>query len=1253
MSTTRQIHKQAMAKAKLASEALAKNQKILYFSLLEEALELEKQAAYTLINTFKSEPTRGVLFRSAANMAFNLEKYELAITLARQGLNGMPFAEIHEELSMLIKNAQQYKDIVEGNNKEALYYDNIIIKRIQGGVAEVVNKQNTKIKTRLSLSGNYFEIASYTTENLPEEFINDIRKHRTRIIEFLRNVTDKSEVNQILPLMFQENGYVLSSNQLRLWAMSHFEETHIAFHSSNTLLIEGDLDKNAMNRAFYFLLERHESLRTIFKQNEYSEIKQFVNTPGNTGLSIVYTDLRKQENQHEQLSKLLVANKTQHFELATGPLVRLALYQTGENRWVFNCVMHNIISDGLSINVLHSELFLFYKACIEGKSNPLQPLHIQYKDYAAWQQQQINSDSFSEHKEYWSRQFSDELPVLDLPTDRQRPAIKTYNGGVVRKKLPTGLIQTLNHTSHEQGATLFMALVAGVNALLYRYTGQEDIILGTHTAGREHRDLENQIGFYVNTLALRTRFSGTNSFNSLLTIVKEVLLHAYQYRAYPFDELKENLSLRRNISRSPLFDVMVLLNYDDTPASGNWQHLDSLVISDYKESEHIVSKVDLLFAFSQSGDDMQLNIEYNSDIYNADTAERLALHWIQLVDQAVKNSDTAISLLDYLSSNEKKQLLETFNNTAVDYPVGKSIVELFEIQVVLTPESTALVYETTSLTYSQLNEMANRAGNYWRKVYHVQPDDVIAVELDRSHLTIIAILGVLKAGAAYLLIDPAYPQERIDYITADSSCKLKVGAADLQKAIEYHSIDARQNPPLLAAAGSLAYIIYTSGSTGKPKGVMVEHGNVVRLVKPLRYLHFIGMEVLLSTGAINFDATTFEYWGSLLNGGTLVMCNMQTLLDPALLSTAIKRHKVDTMWFTVGWLNQLIDNHIDIFEGLTNIVAGGDRLSSVHIAALRQQYPGLVVYNGYGPTENTTFSCCYTITTVGDNIPIGTPIDNSMAWIVDDCMQLLPIGAIGELCVGGAGLARGYLNRESLTKEKFVVNPFMLGQRMYRTGDLARWLTDGNIEFKGRRDHQVKIKGYRIELPEIEVALLGYPFVETVVVTARIKDGYDKELVAYFVASQQLNFTEIHHYLCNMLPTYMIPAHFVQIDEMPLTFNGKVDRNKLPDPEEMYLQSENPYVPPRNDVEEKLAAIWRDILVSKNIGIKNNFFTLGGHSLSVIRLVLGIRNEFNVNLKLADIFENPTIEEIASKIREYCASENFISHNSDDDKISI
>ncbi len=784
---------------------------------------------------------------------------------------------------------------------------------------------------------------------------------------------------------------------------------------------------------------------------------------------------------------------------------------------------------------------------------------------------------------------------------------------------------------------MHMTLLSALNILLSKYSGQEDIVIGTPIAGRPHADLHNIMGMFVNTLALRNKPEGDKKYLDFLKEVKENSLKAYENQSYKFDTLVEKLNVKRDTSRNPLFDVMI--NMIDTVNSEDIK-LDDMILKQYNNKSKI-AKFNLTLNALENDDKLSLSIEYCSKLFKKETIERLSNHFVGILDRIVNNREIKLYEVDLLSEAEKNQILYEFNDTEVDYPKDKTMHELFETQVEKTPNSIAVVFEDRKLTYRELNERANSLAGILRSKGIVS-DSIVGIMIERSLEMIVGIMAILKAGGAYLPIDPNYPKERIEYMLKDSESKILLSKNTLVENIEFNGefIDLfnenlfknnSSNLEKVSKSNDLAYVIYTSGTTGNPKGVMCEHKNVVRLVKKPNYIEFKDNDRILQTGSMVFDASTFEVWGALLNGLELYLAKNETIILPELLEEFVIKNSITILWLTSELFNQIAEENINIFKELRYLLVGGDVLSPKYISLARKECRNLKIINGYGPTENTTFSTTYLIKKeYSSNISIGKPITNSKVYIVDKNYKLSPIGVYGELCVSGDGLARGYLNRPELTAEKFVDNPFEFGTKMYRTGDLARWLPDGNIEFLGRIDNQVKIRGFRIELGEIENRLLQHEGVKEAVVLVNENKDSEKYICAYVISGKNLEELDLKNYLKEMLPEYMIPAYFVQLESMPVTINGKLDRRALPEPRLDVTLTE--YEAPRNEIEEILAKIWSEVLGVENIGIDDNFFELGGHSLKATVLMSKIHKELNKEVPLKELFKTPTIKELSKYI---------------------
>ena len=722
-----------------------------------------------------------------------------------------------------------------------------------------------EIDAQISVNGNNLEIV------LAKGLIDDnlktlIRDNKKRLIAYI--IENRGARKGSIDIIPESSSYALSSAQRRLWVLSQFEQGNVAYNMPGVYIFEGTLDVEALERSFSELISRHEILRTTFKEVEDGEPRQFVAPEEASGFTLTVGDLRGVEDQELQLRRLVASESSLAFDLSQGPLIRAGVHRLDEAKWLFTYTMHHIISDGWSMNILINEVLSLYNSYVKGGDNPLPSLPIQYKDYAVWQQSELSGSSLEGHKTYWLDQFSGELPMLELPTDRPRPVVKTYNGGSVNHRIPSVVSQNLMKLCQENGSTLFMGLLSAVNALLYRYTGQDDIIVGSPIAGRDHIDLEDQIGFYVNTLALRSRFDSSRGFREMLEEVREVTLGAFEHQAYPFDELVDELDLKRDISRNALFDVMVVLQNNDSGESEE-KVLDGLTVQAYNETKHRTSKFDLSFEFVQIDQEIAMSIEYNTDIYDESSIERMAAHLESLIASAVADPAVSLDRLDYLGESERKQLLEGFNDTAVAYPRDETVISLFEQRVKETPDNIALVFEDISLTYRELNQEANRLSGYLVNHHQVVKEDLVGICLDRSEWMVICILAVLKSGGAYLPIDPDHPRERIEYMLEDSQCTVLLDQDELSRYREASLNFGIENPSLVSGPQDLAYVIYTSGSTGKPKGVMVEHGSVINLCFWHNKKFSINPEDRASIYAgVGFDASVWELFPYLIKGAS-------------------------------------------------------------------------------------------------------------------------------------------------------------------------------------------------------------------------------------------------------------------------------------------------------------------------------------------------------------------------------------------------
>ncbi|HLA75266.1 MAG TPA: amino acid adenylation domain-containing protein, partial [Gammaproteobacteria bacterium] len=1019
----------------------------------------------------------------------------------------------------------------------------------------------------------------------------------------------------------------LSFAQQRLWFLEQWEQGSAAYNICDAARLSGVLKVDILERALSEIVRRHEVLRTTFKSIEGTPVQ--VIHPA-TPLNLPLIDLRLLPRPQREAEVLRMAGEAarQLFNLDQGPLLRVTLLRVDEHEHVLLLTIHHIIFDIWSRKVFRRELHTLYEAYLQGRAAPLAELPIQYADYAYWQREWLQSGLQAQQMAYWKERLGGALPVLELPADYPRPAQQTFNGALVSRVLPDALSQALLHLGQREGATLFMTLLAAFKALLHRYTGQHDIIVGTPIANRSRIETEGLIGFFLNTLALRTDVSGDPSFTELLIRVREQALQAYDHQDLPFERLVEELQPTRDPSHSPLFQVMFVLQNDVQQSVG----LPGVTFTPLEVDNH-TAKFDLTVFVIESGRRLTTHFEYNTDLFSEQTVAPWLDHWQTLLEGIVADPAQRLSELPLLSAPERHRLLVEWNPWP-PFPTEQTLAGLFEAQVERTPHAIAVAFEDRVLSYDELNGRANQLAHRLRAL-GVGPEVLVGLCMERSLELVVGLLGILKAGGAYVPLDPGYPKERLAFLLEDTGVRVLVAQQRLVAQLPAHRArvlclpsaaleeESRANPVSGVRPDHLAYVMYTSGSTGTPKGVAVPQRAVARLVTHTDYVTLGPEQVFLQFAPLAFDASTFELWGALLNGGKLVVFPPHT---PTLaeLGTTLQARRITTLWLTAGLFHAMVDEQLWAFQGVRQLLAGGDVLSVPHVQRFLAAHPGCRLINGYGPTENTTFSCCYTIpphAALGRAVPIGRPIAHTQAYILDAYCHPVPIGVFGELYLGGAGLARGYHNRPELTAEKFIPHPFSPdpSARLYKTGDLARYLPDGNIEFLGRTDHQVKIRGFRIELGEIEAVLSAHPSIKEAVVIAREDTPGDKRLVAYLAASPAPSSQELRNYLMARLPEYMLPAIFVILDALPLTPNGKLDRKALPAPGA--TQAGPSYTAPRDNLELQLSKIWERLLRVPAVGIHDNFFELGGHSLLAVRLVAQIEKIWGKNVPLATLFQ--------------------------------
>lgn len=1040
-----------------------------------------------------------------------------------------------------------------------------------------------------------------------------------------------STENQLPPILPIATApvYKVSPSLQRLWLLSQSTEGSIAYNMVTVYVLEGNLNRAALDHSFSALIERHEILRTIFMEDEQGTVWQRIHPTDKSGFRITYLDIRHTTDQEQQLKDLVHMASVLPFDLSTGPLLRAGLWQVEDNKWVFSYTMHHIISDGWSIDIMVNEIMQQYNAFLKEHSHPLPPLKIQYKDYVYWLLEQLSSEQVKVHEDYWLKQFEGDLPVLALAGGKVRPALKTYNGAEIRKRIGAEITKGIRSLSQERESTLFMGLMTTVVVLLYKYTNQEDIIIGTPIAGRVHPDLEDQIGFYLNTLSLRMRFKSQHSYKELLENTKNVTIGAYEHQIYPFGELVDALKLPGDMSRNPLFDVQVILGHNGWGKEKKVLALDGLHISGGYEEEFQSGIFDLVFQFIEIEDELQLSLQYNSDIYSGEMVTQLADHLEQIMTQVIEAPSRSIRELDCLPASEKNKLLADFEGGTTNYPKDKTLVDLLDEQASLRPEKTALHVDGIELTYRELHEWSNQFARYLQTKYNLQPDNLAGIRLNRNEWMVIAMLGVLKSGAAYIPIDPKCSLEHISYIITDSECKVLIDEKELNKFRQEQEIYLKEGLQTSLQPHHLAYVIYTPVTTGKPKGIMIEHRNVVAFLENFSRSFFLETDCVF--GAItNYtsDIAVMELIGTLARGIKVVMLPVN---DPVRILQHIKNHTINALFVTPSVLWQLMavsTAGVTDLNPLKVLLVGGETLSYDSYTALKQLTKTRVLYV-YGPMETTICSSSLYIRH-SESLSAGSPLLNENIYIINQDSQLSPAGVTGEICIGGSGLARGYLNQPELTKERFVTNPFRNGEKMYKTGHLGRWLPDGNIEYTGNNEDQIKIGGYRIELGEIENILNGSEGVSQSVVVARADKHGNLRLIGYVIPAGRFDREKTIFYLRERLPEYMIPAKFVELAAFPLTEAGKINKHALPHTDDTD-QTINIYVGPGNPTEQLLAEIWEQVLGIERAGIYDDFFKLGGHSLTLLKLLSEFKKH-GYDIQLQDLFINRTIKKQANRI---------------------
>lgn len=1035
------------------------------------------------------------------------------------------------------------------------------------------------------------------------------------------NIVKKADIREYYPL---------SSAQKRVYYTCNMaNDMPTLYNMPGAIILDKAPDVKKLENCFKILIKRHSSLRTFFEIVNGNIVQKINNN--------IDFNLKVSNGKYDNIDKIM-KEFIKPFDLSNAPLFRTELVKLDNNKTLLLFDIHHIICDGTSLSILIDELSKLYN------SISLDNINIDYKDFTLWEKEQLDNNNFKESKEFWLNMFNDEIPVLNLSYDYPRPANLSFKGAKYKTCLDENISKQIYKLAKELNTTPFVVLICIYYIILSKYSRQNDIVVGTPIIARNKQEFNNIVGMFVNTLALRNNIDNNLNFKDFLYIIKNNVIKAMQYQNYPFNELVNNLNIKRDTSRNPLFDVMFIYQNNG----------DASIDFDGKKYNYFtpdinISKFDLSLEITPQENLFNLVFEYSTSLFSDGYIQRFCNHYITILNNILQNPDIKISDISMLSVQEEKQILNDFNSTKTQYP-QKPVHIIFEEQVNKTPNNIAVVFENKKLTYKELNEKSNQLAYFLRK-NGIGKEDIVCILLDKSLEMIIAILAILKAGGAFLPIDVYYPKDRIDYMINDSNSKLILTdkkhisksnsniptiCIDLENTNIYDS-KYSENLSNINDYHDLAYIMYTSGSTGNAKGVMIEQQSIVRLVKNTNYIQFKEHERILQTGSIVFDACTFEIWGALLNGFELYIIKKEDLLDSSHLQDYLIKNKITILWLTHPLFIQLCEENPHMFSTVRVVLTGGDVLSPKHINMVKNATPNLTIINGYGPTENTTFSTCFTINKIYENsIPIGYPISNSTCYIVSDEQKLLPIDCPGELLVGGDGIGRGYLNNEELTRKKFIKNIFGEGI-LYKTGDLAKWLPDGSIEFLGRIDSQVKIRGFRVELNEINLKIATYPRIKECTTTVNTINN-EKVICSYLVSNNKIDIASLKNYLKKYLPNYMIPTYFMQLDKLPINTNGKIDKNALPT--NFSIKKANAQiVKPTNKNEELLLNIFKKVLNTDDIGITDDFFEIGGDSLTAMKVqVEAISN--NLNISYGDIFKNSTVKTLAQ-----CLNNKTVEHS--------
>lgn len=1082
--------------------------------------------------------------------------------------------------------------------------------------------------------------------------------------ELLKRLLADEEPKAVLKPAPRERSMVAlptSFGQQRLWFLDRLEPGGSSYNIFDAIPFSGPLDVRALSESVNEIVRRHESLRTSFGAVDGAPV-QIIAESLDLKLPVIDLSPLQPAEREAETARLMAEEAERAFDLAQGPLLRTTLLRIDDNEHLFLLNMHHIISDAWSLDVFNRELHALYEAYQNGGSSPLPELPLQYADFAIWQREWLSGEALAGQLAYWKERLNGAPRILELPLDHPRPPVQAYQGARQAITIGSPLTEELRALGISEGATLFMTMLAAFNVLLLRYTDQEDLVVGTPIANRTRAELEDLIGFFINMLVLRVDLSGDPSFRGLLGRVREVALGAYAHQDLPFEMLVSELHPERDMSRNPLFQVTFQLTNSLDAADSSTKD-EAREIADSQSAtgssirvEAVAAKFDLLFNVWDNGSELQVQADYNTDLFDDTTIARLLGHYRMILNGATANPDQRLSLISLLTPEEERQIVLDWNDTDAAYPRDACVHELFESVAATSPESIAVSFGVDQFRYQELNELSNQVAWHLTKL-GVGPEVRVAICTEHSVEMVVGMLGILKAGGAYVPLDPDYPRERLTFMLEDAGVSILVTQQHLVQVFpQFQGVvlcldadsksfasESTANLKAGAHAENLAYVIYSSGSTGRPKGIAVPHRAVTRLVCNTNYIELQATDRVVQASNTSFDATTFEVWGTLLHGAQLIGIAKEAALSPQRLAAHLRENEISVMFLPTSLFNQVVGEIPDAFHSVQTLLFGGEATNVARTREVLAAGAPKRFLNVYGPTEGTTYSSWCVIEDVPEDalrIPIGRPLSNTRLYVLDRQQQPVPVGVTGELYIGGEGLARGYVGAPDLTAELFLPDAFgrSRGERMYRTGDMVRFLASGEIEFLGRRDGQVKVRGFRVELGEVEAALRADEAVRDAVVVTLADQTGNLGLAAYVVAAngngQGVRVGELREHLKRRLPDYMVPSAFVMLDELPLNANGKVDKRALPDPKQFETERETTFTAPRTPVEEKLTEVFATVLGVKTVSIDDNFFDLGGHSLIATQVISRIRQLFQVEVSLLSLFVSRTVADLAEVIEE-------------------